>query len=121
MSSPAPLPRQRKTWDTILSIVLLVFFLGWVVLCAFAGVLIAFAGDSCGASSECNYDQIGAAFMVGTIGPVVVGVLVLVVTIVQLLRKRIAFYLPVIGALLAAGVVAAAFWLATSAVVPIAS
>lgn len=120
MSTAETLPRQRKSWDTILTIVLLVFFLGWVVVCAFAGVLIAFAGDSCGASSECNTDQIGFAFLLGSGGPVVVGVLVLVVTIVQLVRKRIAFYWPVIGAVLAAGVVAVAFWLATSAVVPIA-
>lgn len=119
MSTSQTLPRQRKSWDTILTIVLLVFFAGWVVLCAFAGVLLAFAGDSCGASAECNYDQIGAALYLGTIGPLVVGAIVLVVTIVQLVRKRLAFLVPLIGAVLAAAVVGAAFWMASSAVVPL--
>lgn len=119
MSTTEPLPRERKSWDTILTIVLSIFFLGWVLLCAFAGVALAFTGDSCGTTAQCNSDQIGMALYLGTFGPLVVGVLVIIVTIVQLVRKRIAFYVPLIGAVLAAGVVAVAFWLASSAVVAI--
>ena len=115
MSSPV---RQRRPWDTILTIILLILFVGVVIVCSFAGALVVFAGDSCGASAECNYDIIGAAVMVGLIGPAVVGVVVLVVTIVRLVRKRVAFFVPLIGSVLAAAVVAGAFALASSAVVP---
>jgi len=111
-------PRTRKPWDATLTIFLLVLFAGWVILCSFAGALVAFVGDSCGSSAECNYDLIGAALYVALFGPAVIGVIVLAVTLVRLVRKRIAFFVPIIGALLTAGVVAAAYAVASGAVVP---
>jgi hypothetical protein len=114
-----PQPRTRKSWDTILTIVLLILGAGWSIVCAFSGAIIAFVGASCGASAVCNYDQIGTALYVGVGGPLGIGVIVLIVTIVRLLRKRLAFFIPIIGIVLAPAIVVAAYVTAVNAVVPL--
>lgn len=111
--------RERKSWDFILTIFLLVLFLGWSLLCSFAGALVAFAGDSCGASSTCNSDLVGTAFMIGMFGPAVLAVIVLLFAIVWMVRRHISFWIPLAGAVLVAGVVALAYVIASSAVTPI--
>ena len=109
---------QRRGWDTILTIILLILLAGWVVVCAFAGALISLVGDSCGSAAVCNYDQIGTAAMVGLIGPVVVGLIVAGVTIARLVRKRLAFWVPLLGFVLILAVEVGAFITASNAVVP---
>ncbi len=112
-------PRVRKSWDLILTIVLLVLFAGWVIVCAFAGALLALTGDSCGSGAVCNDDQIGAAVYLGTLGPVVVGLVVFAVTISRLVRRRVAFFVPLVGDVLVLAVVATAFVVASNAVAPV--
>lgn len=119
MTITAKPARERKSWDFILTVVLLVVYLGWSLLCSFAGALLAMSGDSCEASSTCNYDLIGAALMLGVFGPAVLAIIVLVFAIVWLVRKHISFWIPIAGSILAAGIVALAFAMADSAVVAI--
>jgi uncharacterized membrane protein (DUF485 family) len=108
--------RERKWWDFVLTIILLVVYLGWSLLCCFAGALVALVGDSCGASSTCDNDLLGTAFVVGVFGPVALAVIFLVFAIVWIARRRIAFWIPIVGSVLAAGVVVLAYLIATSAV-----
>lgn len=118
MTTTASAVRERKSWDFILTIILLVVYLGWTVLCSFAGALIAFAGDSCGASSECDYDAIATGFTLGMFGPAVLAVVVLIFAIIWLARRHISFWIPLVGAVLAAAIVAIGFMIATGGVVP---
>jgi uncharacterized membrane protein (DUF485 family) len=113
----AAAPRQRKTWDLVLTIVLLVVYLGWSLLCAFAGALLAMAGDSCGASSKCDDGILATAFLVGSFGPIVLALPVLIATIVAIVRKRIAFWIPIVGGVLALGIEVFSFIYASSGVV----
>ena len=113
-----PLPARRR-WDLVLTIVLLVLHTGFVLVASTAGFFLAFAGDSCGASSVCNYDQIGTGMMVGVGGPVVVGLLTIGLAIIFLVRRRLAFWIPIAGSVLAIVVEAAAWAIASSAVVPL--
>lgn len=106
--------RERKSWDFILTIFLLVVYLGWSLLCCFAGALVAFASDGCGASSTCNSDLIGTAFLIGTFGPAVLAVIVLIFTILWMVRRHISFWIPIAGAVLAAGIVGLAYVIASS-------
>lgn len=112
-------PRTRRSWDTILTIILVILFAGWAIVCAFAGVTVAFVGDSCGASAVCNTDQIGTALYVGIGGPLVIGLIIVIATIVRLVRKRLAFFVPLIGFVLAPAIVVAAYVTAANAIVPI--
>jgi uncharacterized BrkB/YihY/UPF0761 family membrane protein len=111
--------RERKSWDFILTIFLLVVYLGWSLLCCFAGALVAFVSDSCGASSTCNTDLVSTAFIIGTFGPAALAVIVLVFTIVWMVRRHISFWIPIAGAVFAAGIVALAYLIASSGVTPI--
>ncbi|CAN5145484.1 hypothetical protein BH11ACT4_BH11ACT4_08810 [soil metagenome] len=114
----APVPRQRRTWDLVLTIVLLVVYLVATALSSGFGVFLAFASDSCGASSVCNTDQIAAAMILVVGGVWVPFVILLVVAIVLLATRRLAFWAPVLGILLAAAIVVGGFFLAMSAVQP---
>ncbi len=108
--------RARRTWDLVLTIVFLVLHLGVAALASFVGFFLAFASDSCGASSVCNYDQIATGMMIGIGGPIVIAVLTLIVSIVLIVVRRIAFWVPLVGSVLAIVVEAAAFFVATSGV-----
>jgi uncharacterized membrane protein (DUF485 family) len=119
MTMPIAQERQRKSWDFILTIFLLVAYLGWSLLCSFAGALLAMAGDSCGASSTCDFDRLGAAFLLGVFGPAVLAIVVLIFAIVWMVRRHISFWIPIAGSILAAGIVGLAFFLATTGVVPV--
>jgi uncharacterized membrane protein (DUF485 family) len=111
--------RERKSWDFILTIILLVVYLGWTLLCCFAGALVVFASDSCGASSTCNSDLVATGFLLGTFGPAALALIVVVFTIVWMVRRHISFWIPVAGAVLAAGIVGLAYVIASSGVTPI--
>lgn len=111
--------RERKSWDFLLTIFLLVVYLGWSLLCSFAGGAVFLVSDSCGASSTCNTDLVGTAFLVGAFGPALLAVIVLIFAIVWMVRRHISFWIPIAGAVLAAGIVALAFVIAQSGVTPI--
>jgi hypothetical protein len=111
--------RKSRTWDLILSIILLILLLIVSAVAAFAAVGLAFAGDSCGASSVCDYDRIAEGFMAGIVAPLVVGFVALVVTVVMLILRRLAFWIPLVGIVLAIAAEVAAWAWAISGVVPI--
>lgn len=113
--------RQRRTWDLILTIVLLLLFLVGAAILSALGFFVAFASDSCGASSVCDYDAIGNATIFAIAGPWIPVLPVLIVSIVLLIKKRIAFWVPIVGGLLSVAALIIGFAWATSAVVRIAS
>ena len=123
-TSPVPAPatpvRQRRTWDLVLTIVLAVLFLAAVVIFSSLGFFVAFAGDSCGASAVCDYDAIGNATIFAIVGPWIPVLPVLILAVILLIKKRIAFWVPIAGGLLSLAALIIGFAWATSAVVRIA-
>ncbi|MGR2752558.1 hypothetical protein [Agromyces arachidis] len=104
----APARRPVIVWDLVLTIALLVVMVaGGLALALFAFLLLAFGGDSCGASSTCDYDVMtnGAFAAIG--GVVLAGVAALVGAIVLLVLRRLAFWVPLAGIVL----MIAAFWI----------
>ena len=110
--------RQRRIWDLVLTIVLLVLLVIVSAAVALLGFGLAFAGDSCGASSVCDYDRIGTGLLVGIAAPLVIGVIALVATIVALVLRRLSFWIPAAGMLLAVLAEVGAWVWATGGVVP---
>ena len=107
-------------WDMILTIVLLVLYLAGAVVLSSLGFFVAFAGDSCGASSVCDYDAIGNATVFAIGGPWIPVLPVLIVSVILLITKRIALWVPIVGGLLSLAALIIGFAWATSSVVPIA-
>lgn len=90
-------------WDLVLTIVLLVVMIGVVLLASFLSFLLAFASDGCGLRT-CDYDRMGAGMLIAMIGPLAVGLLALIGGVVMLVLRRIAFWIPIVGIVLAIGV-----------------
>ena len=103
-ATPVVSRRPRRTWDLVLSIVLLVLSLGLGLVLFTIAPFLVMASDSCGASTVCDSGQIGAGFLVAWIGPAVVILLGIVATIVLLVVRRLAFWVPLAASLLAVGV-----------------
>lgn len=101
--SVAPARRPVIVWDLVLTIVLLVLMAGLGFVLFFFSFFLAFASDSCGASSTCDTDLIATGMIVAMIVPIGVGVLALVAAIVVLVLKRIAFWIPIVGMALMVG------------------
>lgn len=98
--------RPRRTWDVVLTIILLLLAIVVTIIASFLGVFLAFASDSC-VVNDCNYDQIGAGMYVAIGGVWLPLVASIVVAILRLARRRLAFWVPLAGIALIAGVFAA--------------
>jgi uncharacterized BrkB/YihY/UPF0761 family membrane protein len=96
---PPPGKRPMRTWDLVVTIVLLVLSGVLAAIMSFFGFFLAMAGDSCGAR-DCNSDLIATGLMVAVALPWILLVVVAVVAIVLLVRRRLAFWVPLVGAVL---------------------
>jgi hypothetical protein len=107
-TSPAAIPpstvRPRRTWDVVLSIVLLVLAFGLGVLLFLIAPLMFMASDPCGASVACDSGQIAAGVMLAWIGPAVVTVAGLITTVILLATGRLAFWVPLAASAVAIGI-----------------
>ena len=120
-ATTAPPKRPVVVWDLVTTIVLLVLMIGAALLASFFSLFLAFAGDSCGASSVCNYDLMATGMMVAMIGPLLVGLLALIAAVIMLVLKRIAFWIQLVGILLIVAVFIGGFALTAAGVTPAAA
>jgi hypothetical protein len=108
---PEPRAKTSRPWDVVVTIVLLVLLPLLALAASYAGVLLAFASDACGAD-RCDAALMNTGFWAAVVSPWVVFVLGLVVTIVRLVRHRLAFWVPLLTI-----VVMAAAWFVSAAIV----
>jgi hypothetical protein len=103
--APPPSPRRAVVvWDLVTTIVLLVVACAIAVVLTFSAFFLVFASDPCGASTVCDTDRMSAGFFLALLGPGAVTLLAVVVAVVLLVIRRIAFWVPIAGILLAVGV-----------------
>jgi uncharacterized BrkB/YihY/UPF0761 family membrane protein len=115
MTAPAVPARSggtRRTWDLVLAIVLAVLLLAAAAVLGFAGAFLVMASDSCGASVTCSTGRLTVGVLVAMIGPAVVAVVAVVALVVRIVRARLAFWVPLVGL-----VVAVLVWAGGAAVV----
>ncbi len=96
--------RPVRTWDLVLTIVLLVLSGGFGLLMLAFAPLLAMASDGCVTGVECNGVQMTIGFWVAVIGPPLVTVVGIVAAIILLARRRVAFWVPLVASVLAFGV-----------------
>jgi len=89
-------------WDLVITIVLLVLDGVLAAIMSFFGFFLAMAGDSCGAR-DCNAAFIAIGLMVAVALPWILLIIVAVASIVLLVKRRIAFWVPLAGAVLIIG------------------
>lgn len=101
IETSAPAKRPVIVWDLVLTIVLLALMVGVALLASFLSFFLAFASDPCGAAVECDTDRMALGMLIALLGPLAVGLVALIAAIVVLVLKRIAFWIPVAGIVLA--------------------
>jgi hypothetical protein len=102
-------------WDVVLTIVFLIGLVVVTAFASFAGVFLVMASDSCGARS-CSVELITIGWLVGTLMPWVVLIAAATVSIVFMVKRRIAFYIPLLGAVGVAGALVLGFVIAAAGV-----
>ncbi len=90
-----------RTWDLVLSIILMVLSVALGLVLLVMAPFLVMASDPCGAAVECNVDQMGVGFLIALIGPALAIVAGIVVGIVLLVLRRVAFWAPLVGSVLA--------------------
>lgn len=107
--------RRRRVWDVVLTIVLLLLGAGVAVVGSVMALFIAFLADGCGAVN-CDYERLNLGLWVALTGPWVTWAIALVVSIVLLVRRRLAFWMPLLGIVLTVGVWFLGAWVASTGV-----
>jgi hypothetical protein len=109
-------PREPvQVWDVVLTIV---FLVGLVILTAFAslmGLFLVMASDGCG-GRDCSTELITIGWLVGTLLPWVVLIAAAIVSIVFMVKRRIAWYIPLLGAVGVGGALVLGFVIAGAGV-----
>ncbi|WP_219812142.1 MULTISPECIES: DUF6264 family protein [unclassified Rathayibacter] len=95
--SGVPHRRPVRIWDLVLTIVLILVASAVTLLLSFFGLFFAMASDSCGGSNACDIGLIEGGMVLAAGGVWVPFVAALVISIVLLVRRRIAFWVPVAG------------------------
>ena len=107
---PAPHPMSRAhTADVVVTSLLMVTHLAVVALSAFFSMFYAMASDPCGSGTACNTDNIGWAFAVTDLGGVGVLLAASIVAVFLMVRRRIAFWVPLAGIAVHVGLMALSF------------
>lgn len=91
-----PQTRPTRTWDLVLSIVLLIGVVALAGVALIYAIFIPTASAGCG--GDCNLTQFETGFALSLALPVLVTIATLVVTIVRLVKRRLAFWVPLAGA-----------------------
>ncbi|WP_219812269.1 MULTISPECIES: DUF6264 family protein [unclassified Rathayibacter] len=95
--SGVPHGRPVRVWDLVLTIVLILVASAVTLLLSFFGLFFAMASDSCGGSNACDIGLIEGGVVLAAGGVWVPFLAALAVSIVLLVRRRIAFWVPVAG------------------------
>jgi hypothetical protein len=104
-----------QVWDVVLTIVFLVALVLFTAFASFAGLFLVMASDSCGVR-DCSTDLIVVGWLVGTLLPWVVLIAAAVVSIVFMVKRKIAFYIPLLGAVGVVGALVLGFIIAAAGV-----
>lgn len=113
----APVASTKRpviVWDVVVSIVLLVLLAILTFFVSIFGFFLVMASDPCGGTTVCNSDLIGLGVLVAVSVPWLVLIVAVVVVIIMLVKRRIAFWVPlaasplVVGAWFAGAAIAAA-------------
>lgn len=105
-----------RVWDVVLTIVFLVLDVALAAIMSVFGFFLAFASDSC-AVRDCSSELIAMGMMVGIGLPWIVLIVVLVIAIIALVRRRLAFWIPLVGGLFIIGSLVLG-WIIAAAGVP---
>lgn len=87
--------RPVRVWDIVLSAVLVLALLAATLTALSIGIFLPMASDGCG--QGCNIGQIEVGFILALALPIVSALAAIVITVVFLVKRRLAFWVPLAG------------------------
>jgi hypothetical protein len=115
---PAKPERTVAVWDLVLTIVLLLLVLLAGGIAGAAGIFLVFLTDSCGSGANCVEPQLDNGYFIATVGVWIPAVLAIIASIIVLVLKRRAFWIPIVGIVLIVVTWAVGYTVLTGAIVP---
>ena len=103
--------RGVRVWDVVLSIALSVLLIFFAFAASYAGFFLAVAADAC-SPRICDFVLMNAGLWFGAIAPWVVLLASLALVVVLLVKRRLAFWVPLGSAALMVGL-----WFVAAAIV----
>jgi uncharacterized BrkB/YihY/UPF0761 family membrane protein len=95
-AGPRTVRPGRRTWDVVLAVALLVLLAVVAIVLGVAGAFLVMASDGCGVRA-CREVPLTLGVFVAMIGPAVVLVVAVVSVVERLVRRRLAFWPPLVG------------------------
>ena len=82
------------------SILLLIGVIGFAML-AFVSLFLAMVSDGCGSGTNCDFGVMTAGYYIALVAPPLIFIGAAIWTIVRLVRRLLAWWLPLVGSLAA--------------------
>ncbi|MCU1515127.1 MAG: hypothetical protein JWO10_2217 [Microbacteriaceae bacterium] len=111
-----PARRPFIGWDIAVALVIMVLAVIADLLVTFSALFLVMAGDSCGSGSVCSISQLTIGWLIALIAPSVVLVVAIVIAVVRIFKRRISWWIVLVGAVLMLAVWGLGVWLVFSAV-----
>lgn len=112
VAQAGPLRPPRRIWDLALTIVLILAAAAATLGLSFVGLFFGLAGDACMGSNVCRPGWIEAGVLLAGFGVWLPFLAALIVAVVRLVRRRLAFWVPVVGLALSFSCTLLGAWLA---------
>lgn len=88
--------------DALASIVLLVMSIALAAALCYVALFLVVASDSC-AENLCNYDLFTAGWLLALLAPPLIVAITIAVTVVRLVRRRRAWWIPTLAIVVSGG------------------
>ena len=112
-----PERRQPRGWDFFLTVFLLFVLLVLTAIFLFLGLGLSISSLGCADSTEaCNDAVISAGTLLATLGTAVVALAGIIVSVVFIARRKVAFVVPLIASVAVVGLFLLGSWLVRLAV-----
>jgi uncharacterized BrkB/YihY/UPF0761 family membrane protein len=96
---PATTRRPVRVWDIVVTVVLVVLLGILALFASYFGLFFSMASDGC-FDDNCNYDLLTFGVWFAVISPWVLLLITIGVAVTLLIRRRLAFWVPLAGAAL---------------------
>ncbi|MDQ0729204.1 DUF6264 family protein [Microbacterium sp. W4I20] len=93
--------RPVRVGDVVASSILLIAgFIGFAML-AFVSLFLAMVSDGCGSGTNCDFGVMTAGYYLALVAPPLIFIAAAIWTIIRLIRRRPAWWLPLVGSVAA--------------------
>ncbi|MFC6356125.1 hypothetical protein [Luethyella okanaganae] len=116
MSATTTPTRRLAVWDLVLTIVLDLMLVGIAAVATLFSAFLVMASDSCGSSVECDIGMFDVGWLIAFASPGVFTLIVLVISVILLILRRRAFWVPLAGIVLVVGVWFLGVWLVIASI-----